>query len=111
MLVTDNGSHFAADAVTIWLNGIGCRHLFTARRHPCCNGQAENVVSPFKTAIDSIAASTLNELEGRVDAFLLQYRNAKHFVTKDFIKAIKKKNSSFEYEVFGVCRSYILSWK
>ncbi|CAH8457924.1 unnamed protein product [Schistosoma rodhaini] len=83
VLVTDNGSHFAADAVTNWLNGIGCRHLFTAPRHPCSNGQAENFVRTLKIAIDSIAASTFNELERGVDTFLLQYRNAKHSVTKE----------------------------
>ncbi|KAH9582584.1 hypothetical protein MS3_00007288 [Schistosoma haematobium] len=33
VLMTDNGSHFAADEVTTWLNGIGCKHLFTAPRH------------------------------------------------------------------------------
>ncbi|CAH8647132.1 unnamed protein product [Schistosoma intercalatum] len=83
VLVTDNGSHFAADAVTTWLNGIGCKHLFTAPRHPCSNGQAENFVRTLKTAIDSIAPSTFNELERGVDNFLLQYRNAKHSVTKE----------------------------
>ncbi|CAH8542619.1 unnamed protein product [Schistosoma intercalatum] len=83
VLVTDNGSHFAADAVTTWLNGIGCKHLFTAPRHPCSNGQAENFVRTLKTAIDSIAPSTFNELERGVDTFLLQYRNAKHSVTKE----------------------------
>ncbi|VDP39521.1 unnamed protein product [Schistosoma curassoni] len=37
----------------------------------------------LKTAIDSIAASTFNELERRVDTFLMQYRNARHSVTKE----------------------------
>ncbi|CAI2735531.1 unnamed protein product [Schistosoma spindalis] len=83
VLVTDNGSHFAVDAVTTWLNGIGCKHLFTAPRHPCSNGQAENFVRTLKTAIDSIAASTFNELERGVDTFILQYRNARHSVTKE----------------------------
>ncbi|CAH8288773.1 unnamed protein product [Schistosoma turkestanicum] len=32
---------------------------------------------------DSIAASTFNELERGVDTFLLQYRNARHSVTKE----------------------------
>ncbi|CAH8585173.1 unnamed protein product [Schistosoma haematobium] len=83
VLVTDNGSHFAADAVTTWLNGMGCKHLFTAPRHPCSNGQAENFVRTVKTAIGSITASTFNGLERGVDTFLLQYRNARHSVTKE----------------------------
>ncbi|VDP65490.1 unnamed protein product [Schistosoma curassoni] len=65
------------------MNGTGCKHLFTAPRHPCSNGQAENFVRTLKTAIDSIAASTSNELERGVDTFLLQYRNARHSVTKE----------------------------
>ena len=48
VLVTDNGSHFAADAVTNWLNDIGCRYLFTAPRHSCSNGQTENFVRTLK---------------------------------------------------------------
>ncbi|VDP61889.1 unnamed protein product [Schistosoma curassoni] len=35
------------------------------------------------TAIDSIAASTFNELERGVDTILLQYRNTRHSVTKE----------------------------
>lgn len=63
VLVNDNDSHFAANAVITWLNGIGCRFLFTAPRYFWSNGQTENVIRTFKTAIDSITAPTCNELK------------------------------------------------
>lgn len=63
LLLSVNGSHFAAETVTIWLNGIGCRHLFITNRHFCYNGQEENFVRILRTSINSIAASTFDELE------------------------------------------------
>ena len=83
VLLTDNESHFAANAVTTWLSDIRCRHLFTASGHPCYNGQAENFVRILETAINFIAASLFDESDGGVDTFLLQHRNAKHSVTKE----------------------------
>lgn len=65
MLVTDNCSRFTAKTVTNRLNSMVCRHLFTASRHPCSNGQRENSVRTRKTAIKSIAVSTFNYLEGK----------------------------------------------
>ena len=44
VLVTDNGSHFAAKDLQQWLKSIGCHSLFIAPRHPQSNGQAENFV-------------------------------------------------------------------
>ena len=83
VLVTDNGSHFSAKAVTEWLTSIGCKHLFTAPRHPCSNGQAENFVKTLKSAIQSFHPSTFKELDRCVDHFLLQYRNCVHSATKE----------------------------
>jgi transposase InsO family protein len=83
VLVTENGSHFSANIVTQWLQGIGCKHLFTAPCQPCFNGQAENFVKTLKSVISSIAPSTFKELERGVDNFLLQYRNCTHTTTKE----------------------------
>lgn len=81
VLVTDNGTHFTTDILARWLEGIGCKYLFTAPRHPASNGQAENFVRTLKSAISSIDAKNFEELERGVDNFLLQYRNAIHSTT------------------------------
>ena len=83
VLVTDNGSHFSATAVTQWLHSIGCKHLFTAPRHPCSNGQAENFIRTLKSAVTSFGVTTFQDLEKCIDNFLLQYRNCKHSTTKE----------------------------
>lgn len=83
VLVSDNGSHFTADEFNAWLKSIGCKHLFTAPRHPCSNGQAENFVKTLKNAVYSLKPNSYTELERGVDTFLLQYRNATHSSTKE----------------------------
>lgn len=81
VVVSDNGSHFSASCVTKWLQNIGCRHLFTAPRHPRSNGLAENFVGTLKRAIASSSPKSLDELDCSVDNFLLQYRNCAHSST------------------------------
>lgn len=81
MLVTDNGRHFTEAALQAWLKSIGCYPLFTAPRHPCSNGQAENFIRTLKTAVRTCAPTTLKELNRTIDNFLLQYRNANHATT------------------------------
>ncbi|MBM6549387.1 DDE-type integrase/transposase/recombinase, partial [Streptococcus dysgalactiae] len=80
-IVSDNKSHFSATCVTQWLHSLGCRHLFTAPRHPQSNGLAENFVGTLKRAITACAPTTFDELDRFVDNFLLQYRNSKHSTT------------------------------
>lgn len=50
VLAADNRYHFAADSVTAWLNGIGCRYLFAA----CSNNQAERFVGTLKLLLISL---------------------------------------------------------
>lgn len=80
-LVTDNGTHFSAKSLEDWLKGLGCRHLFTAPRHPQSNGLAENFVRTLKSAIASFSPTSFTELDRGIDNFLMQYRNAAHSVT------------------------------
>lgn len=83
MLVTDKDSDFTADSAATWLNGVGCIHLFTVHRHPCSYDQVENFVRTLKIAINSNAVSMFDELERRIDTFLLQSRNADTIVRSD----------------------------
>ena len=92
-VVSDNGSHFSAPCVTTWLKQLGCRHLFTAPRHPQSNGLAENFVGTLKRAITSYAPTTFTELDRFVDNFLLQYRNCVHATTKDTPAKLSKSRS------------------
>ncbi|MBM6549361.1 RNase H-like domain-containing protein, partial [Streptococcus dysgalactiae] len=80
-VVSDNGSHFSASCVTQWLQSLGCRHLFTAPRHPQSNGLAENFVGTLKRAILSCNPVTFDQLDRFVDNFLSQYRNSIHSST------------------------------
>jgi hypothetical protein len=81
-LVTDNGTHFTAQSLKEWLRGLGCRHLFTAPRHPQSNGLAENFVRTLKSAVQSANPSSHSELDRMIDNFLMQYRNASHTTTR-----------------------------
>ena len=81
VLVTDNGTHFTADHLRSWLKSIGCHMVYTAPRHPCSNGQAENYVRTLKTAIRANSPTTWEEINNCIDTFLLQYRNASHSST------------------------------
>ena len=81
VLVTDNGTHFNSKEFEEWLKGIGCRHLFTAPRHPQSNGLAENFVRTLKSAINFLTPNSLTELEIGVDNFLMQYRNSSYSTT------------------------------
>ena len=81
VVVSDNGSHFTGEELQSWLRSVGCESIFTAPRHPCSNGLAENFVKSLKTAISTNAPTTEDELSQVVDTFLLQYRNATHAST------------------------------
>lgn len=65
--LTDDGSHFATDTITTWLNGIVCRNPFTAHRPSCSNDQRENFGRILKTIMRFITASTFVGLEGELD--------------------------------------------
>lgn len=81
MIVSDNGSHFTGEVLQSWLRSVGCESIFTAPRHPCSNGLAENFVKSLKAAIAANSPTTEDELSQVIDTFLLQYRNSIHATT------------------------------
>ncbi|KER24566.1 hypothetical protein T265_07798 [Opisthorchis viverrini] len=102
VLVTDNGSHFTAKSLEYWLKGLGCRHLFTAPRHPQSNGLAENFVRTLKSAINSISPVTFHDLDRGIDNFLMQYRNAAHSITgKSPAELFKSRSLRTNLECIG----------
>ncbi|KER28078.1 hypothetical protein T265_04991 [Opisthorchis viverrini] len=102
VLVTDNGSHFTAKPLKYWLKGLGCRHLFTAPRHPQSNGLAENFVRTLKSAINSISPVTFHDLDRGIDNFLMQYKNAAHSITgKSPAELFKSRSLRTNLECIG----------
>ena len=81
VIVSDNGSHFTGEVLQSWLRSVGCESIFTAPRHPCSNGLAENFVKSLKAAIAANSPTTEDELSQVIDTFLLQYRNSIHATT------------------------------
>ncbi len=79
--LTDNGTPFTSSVVQYWLKSSGCRHVFTAPRHPESNGLAENFVKTLKNAVEAMILAPFQNLEQCIDSFLLQYWNAKHATT------------------------------
>jgi hypothetical protein len=82
VLVSDNGTHFTADHLQVWLKTVGCAQVFAPPRHPCSNGQAENFVRTFKQAMTAMHPNNEEELSAYTDNFLMQYRNAVHSTTR-----------------------------
>ena len=81
VVVSDNGRHFTGDELQSWLRSLSCESIFTAPRHPCSNGLAENFVKSLKAAIFANSPTTEDELNQTIDTFLLQYRNSTHATT------------------------------
>ncbi len=81
-VVTDNGRNFSVKSVTDWLRQIG-RRIFTAPRHPQSNKLAENFVKTIKSAIHAVNPTALDDMEQKMDNFLLHYRNAVHCSTRE----------------------------
>ncbi|XP_064482971.1 uncharacterized protein K02A2.6-like [Ornithodoros turicata] len=77
VLVTDNGPPFTSQQFTTFLAELGVHHVRTPPYHPKSNGQAENFVRTFKTALSRSA------MEGRenIREFLFKYRVTPHAST------------------------------
>ncbi len=100
-VMTDNGRHFSAKSVTDWLRQIGSPHVFTAPQHPQTNGLVENIVKTFTSVIHAMNPTIIDDLEQKVDNFLLHNRNAVHCFTRE-VRAVSLKGRHLKSNVMGL---------
>ncbi|XP_058064494.1 uncharacterized protein K02A2.6-like [Anopheles bellator] len=80
-VVSDNGPQFTAEDFKTFLDRSGvCHHTRSAPYHPSSNGQAERFVQTVKRALRAMGA-TSQDLHGKLQEFLQQYRKAPHAET------------------------------
>ena len=70
-IVTDNGTPFVSDEFSEFLRDNGIRHLRSSPHHPQTNSEAERFVGTFKKAMKIGGSNSREELELRVQRFLL----------------------------------------
>lgn len=81
-LVSDNGTQFTSSEFQNFMNRLSIKHKLTAPGHPATNGQAENGVKTFKSALTKSVFENSNVDVGRViKKFLFDYRTTKHCTT------------------------------
>ena len=80
-IVSDNGTLFVSVKFATFLRDNGVRHFRSAPHHPQTNGEAERFVGSLKKALKIGGAASREELELRVQRFLLKYRTTQHAIT------------------------------
>lgn len=79
-IISDNGTAFTSDEFREFCESEGIRHSTSSPYHPRSNGLAENFVKTFKSAIGK-RSITQQELDIRLNKFLLVYRNTPNAAT------------------------------
>ena len=81
-IVSDNGPAFVSDEFQQFLRNNGIQYMRSSPYHPQTNGEAERFVQTFKKATKAGDQSvTEEELDLRLQRFLLTYRVTPHGVT------------------------------
>lgn len=80
---SDNGTSFVSERFKSFCTINGITHLTSPAYNPISNGQAESYVKIIKKAIKTIIVSGCNKnnLNIKLNEFLLRYRNSKHSTT------------------------------
>lgn len=81
LLVSDNAASFTSHEFRHFCEANGIKHITSAPYHPASNGQAENSVKTFKTAIKKMLKdkSCLGQsIDGSIETFLHANRNSIH---------------------------------
>ncbi|XP_041366709.1 uncharacterized protein K02A2.6-like [Gigantopelta aegis] len=79
-VVSDNGPQFISSEFETFMKRNNIKHITSAPYHPRTNGLAERFVQCFKNAIKH-AKNDGNDLNQKLNTFLLQYRNTPYATT------------------------------
>jgi hypothetical protein len=80
-LVSDNGPQFTSEMFERFTRANNIKHTTTSPYHPATNGLAERFVQTLKQAL-RVSRKDGRTLNGRLNIFLISYRNARHSTTE-----------------------------
>ena len=80
-IMSDNGPAFVSYELAEFLRNNGISNLRSAPHHPKINGEAKGFVGTFQKAVKCSGNGTREELELRLQQFLLKYRTTLHATT------------------------------
>lgn len=86
--VSDNGGQFCALDMGEYLKLHGIKHMLIAPGHPASNGQAENAVGSFKSALKAMVDEhdrnkKVVDIDLMLQRYLIDYRSTKHCTTNE----------------------------
>ena len=80
-IVSDNGPQFTSEMFVRFTRANNIKHTTTSPYHPATNGLAERFVQTLKQAL-RVSRKDGRTLNGRLNNFLISYRNARHSTTE-----------------------------
>ena len=80
-LVSENGPKFTSEMFERFTRANNIKHTTTSPYHPATNGLAERFVQTLKQAL-RVSRKDGRTLNGRLNNFLISYRNARHSTTE-----------------------------
>lgn len=81
-IVSDSGPQFISESFALFMKRHGILHVRTATAKPSSNGLVERFNATFKTSIRAMQSET-NDLNVKMNNFLLTYRNSVHSTTNE----------------------------
>lgn len=81
-LVSDNGTQFTAEQFQRFLAANGIKQILTSPGHPATNGEAENMVKTFKSALLKSLSEGSKDVRFVIANFLIGYRKSIHCTTQ-----------------------------
>ena len=81
VLVSDNATNFKSVSFQNYLQSLGVCHLPTSVHSPNMNGLAERMVQTFKNGVQHFVGVSHNDVQKKLDQFLMKYRMSPHSTT------------------------------